>query len=257
MTRDLAGELAGAFADGQLIDPLPEDLTTNEAAAAKLAAAARQALGWPLAGWKIGATSPTARRIMKTDAPFFGPVFADRVVASGAAVELPPGFLGFECELALRLGADLPAKPGGYDATGLAIAVDGVVLAIEVVATRQRLNGMGDARVAACDFGFNHGLVLGPTLAPPPLDRLAEVEVVALVDGAEVGRGAGRDALGHPLEALAWLTRQGVGLEAGQIVSTGTCTGIARLLPGQRATATYTDGGKPLGEVTFEVPATP
>ncbi len=250
-TEQLAQDLARAFVDGQLLPPLPDRVLADAAAVAGVAAAARAAVDWDLAGWKIGATSPAARRIMATDQPFYGPVYRPRVMASGADVVLPPGFFGFECEMALRLGVDLPAKDDGYPADALRIAVDGVVLAIELVAARQRLEGIGDARRAAVDFGYNHGLVLGPTLAPPPVDALAEVEVVAMVDDLEVGRGSGSEVLGHPLQALAWLTRQGVALTAGQIVSTGTCTGIARLEAGQTARARYTLGGEVLGEVSF------
>lgn len=251
MSSSVALELARALRSGESIEAVAESELATAADVHRLAAAARAAVDWPLAGWKIGATSPNARRVMQTDEPFFGPVFAPRVLKSGASVALPAGLFGFECELALRLGADLPGRPEGYDARALAIAIDAVVPAIELVATRQRLDGMGNARRAAVDFGFNHALVLGAPLAPPPLDRLPEIEVVALVDGEERGRGTGREVLGHPLEALAWLTRQGVDLAAGQVVSTGTCTGIAKLLPGQEARARFFDRGELLGEVVM------
>jgi len=46
------------------------------------------------------------------------------------------------------------------------------------------------------------------------------------VNGEEVGRGTGADALGHPLNALAWLAndraRRGAGLRAGEFVLTGS-----------------------------------
>jgi 2-keto-4-pentenoate hydratase len=46
------------------------------------------------------------------------------------------------------------------------------------------------------------------------------------VNGAAAGQGQGRDILGHPLEALAWLAnlkaREGAGLAAGEIVMLGS-----------------------------------
>jgi 2-oxo-3-hexenedioate decarboxylase/2-keto-4-pentenoate hydratase len=46
------------------------------------------------------------------------------------------------------------------------------------------------------------------------------------VNGAAAGEGQGRDILGHPLEALAWLAnlkaREGGGLAAGEIVMLGS-----------------------------------
>ncbi len=242
-----ARALAEAFVRGRLMAPLPAEVAGDDALAAAVQAAAISAVEAPLAGWKIGATSARAQAIMQTHEPFFGPVFEDRVWEDGAHLDLPAGFRGFECEFALRIGADLPPREGGYRRDQLAIAIDAVVPAIELVATRQALDGMGNARLARADLGFNHGLVLGAPLMPPPLDALSEATVVARVDGTEVARGRGSDVLGHPREALVWLTRQGVALRAGDLVSTGTCTGIAALAPHQRAEADF----GPFGHVTF------
>jgi 2-keto-4-pentenoate hydratase len=83
--------------------------------------------------------------------------------------------------------------------------------------------------MAAGDF-FNAGCVLGPPVAdvdPLTLDRLAGRMTV---NGAAAGEGRGRDILGHPLEALAWLANlkaqgdpgRGVGLATGEIVMLGS-----------------------------------
>jgi len=244
MTSSHAEALARAFAEGGMVDPLPADAVGDAARSRALQAEVITELGLDLAGWKIGATSAKARAIMGTEEPFYGPVFRSRLWADGAFVDLPAGFRGVECEFALRIGADLPARPGGYGIEQLVIAVDAVVPAIELVATRQRVDGMGDARRAAADLGFNHGLVLGAPLMPPPVRELGDAVVTARVDGAEVARGRGADVLGHPLQALAWLTRAGVPLAAGALVSTGTCTGLTPLANGQTAEADFGALGK-------------
>jgi len=244
MSSPAAEALARAFAEGGLVDALPADAVADDARARALQAEVVGALGLDLAGWKIGATSAKAQRIMGADAPFYGPVFRSHLWADGAIVDLPAGFRGVECEFALRVGADLPVRPGGYGVEQLVIAVDAVVPAIELVATRQRVDGMGDARRAAADLGFNHGLVLGAPLMPPPVRELGDAVVTARVDGTEVGRGCGADVLGHPLEALAWLTRAGVPLAAGALVSTGTCTGLVPLAAGEVAEADFGSLGK-------------
>lgn len=246
--RAAAQALAAAFVEGRLIEPVPDVLVADDADAVALQAAVRDALDQPIAGWKVGATTAKAQAIMAASGPFYGPVFESRVWSDGAEVVLPPGLRGFECELALRIGADLPVREGGYERHHVAIAIDAVVPAIELVATRQRIEGMGHARLAWADLGFNHGVVLGAPVMPPPTDTLADALVVAKVDGAEVGRGTGAEVLGHPLEALVWLTRQGVALRAGDLVSTGTCTGIARLAEGAVAEGDF----GPLGRVRFK-----
>ena len=67
------------------------------------------------------------------------------------------------------------------------------------------------------------------------------------------GEGTGANALGHPLNALAWLAneraRQGKGLKAGEVVSTGVVTPFHYLKAGMRAVA---DSGA-LGQVTLDL----
>jgi len=244
MMHDMAATLAAAFRDDELIAPVPDAALRDEAAAYALQAQVIDGLGLDLAGWKVGATSARAQAIMGAAEPFYGPVFRARLWADEAIVALPAGFRGFECEFALRIGADLPPRTGGYGVEQLVIAVDAVVPAIELIATRQRLDGMGDVRRAIADLGLDHGLVLGPPLMPPPVRELGGATVIARVDGVEIARGTGADVLGHPLEALAWLTRRGVALPAGALVSTGTCTGLGALREGQTAEADFGPFGR-------------
>jgi 2-keto-4-pentenoate hydratase len=55
--------------------------------------------------------------------------------------------------------------------------------------------------------------------------------------------GIGANALGDPVEALAWLvnelTRQGRAVEAGQFVTTGTCVTPIPVSPGDTIAADY------------------
>jgi 2-keto-4-pentenoate hydratase len=243
--RDHAAALAAAFMGDRLVEALPEAVLPDDAAARRLQAAAVGRLGLELAGWKIGATDSRAQAAMATDEPFYGPVFRDRILADAAVVELPAGCIGVEAEFALRIGAGLPPRTGGYGVEQLVIAVDAVMPALEVLATRQRLEGHPDARRATADLGLAHALVLGPALMPPPTRELAEATVDLRVEGGEVAHGSGAAVLGHPLEALAWLTRQGVALPAGALVATGAFAGV---VPLARGVAIEADFG-PLGTV--------
>ncbi len=61
----------------------------------------------------------------------------------------------------------------------------------------------------------------------------------------------GANALGHPLDALAWLANQGVlggrGLKAGDVVTTGVVTPFIYVEAGDRVTADF----GALGEVNL------
>ena len=67
------------------------------------------------------------------------------------------------------------------------------------------------------------------------------------LNGRKVAEGSGAAVLGHPLEALAWLANDlsghGIGLKAGQIVTTGTCCGFHPLKAGDEALADYGELG--------------
>jgi 2-keto-4-pentenoate hydratase len=250
--RRAAELLLAARRDRSPIPALPEDCrpaTPAEGYAIQAAMAA--ARGGTLAGFKIGATSRMAQTLLATEEPFHGCLFADGVHDSPAT--LSAGCYNFrliEPEFAFRLGADLPARATPYGRDELAEAVASLHPAFEVVTSAygEAWIGAGLAQLIA-DNGVHACLVLGPaTEVWRDLD-LASHEVVFESGGAEVGRGQGANALGHPLDALAWLADRGVldgrGLKAGDLVTTGLVTPFAYAEAGAALRADY----GPLGAV--------
>ena len=67
---------------------------------------------------------------------------------------------------------------------------------------------------------------------------------------AQAAEGAGANALGDPRIALTWLanhlSKRGIGLKAGDIVTTGTCITPLPIAPGDRIIAAFVG----LGQVT-------
>ena len=82
---------------------------------------------------------------------------------------------------------------------------------------------------------------------------LAEHAVTFRRNGREEGTGRGANALGHPLDALAWLAGQAVacgrGLKAGDIVTTGVVTPFIYAETGDHLVADFGI----LGDVRLEV----
>lgn len=202
------------------------------------------------AGWKIGCTSARAREIICTDEPFAGRLSRDATHASPAALPAS-GFMlrGIECEFAFRLGRDLPPRTGDYGEAEVADAAAAVLPAIEIVETVfEDWTKVGVASVIA-DNGSHGALVVGRERADWREFDLEQHAIRLTIDGKPVSTGTGRETLGGPLKALAWLAndraRRGDGLKRGQLVTTGTCTGFHVVGPEAVVAADY----GPLGRV--------
>lgn len=182
------------------------------------------ALG-PIGGWKVGARGPGLEPIC---APLpTGGLLPDGAVLRGAAWRLR----GIEVEIGFQLGVDLPPRDAPYTLDDLAAAVESVLPVIEVVETRftDWLGAAGEAQLADL---LNHGaLVLGRrepfTLAWFNLKR-AEVEL--RFDKQIVAHTVGEHPCPDAGALLVWLANhcaaRGAGLEAGQVITSGSCTGM-------------------------------
>jgi 2-keto-4-pentenoate hydratase len=134
--------------------------------------------------------------------------------------------VGVECEIAVRLAADLPPSAAPFTQQTVADAIEAYHPAIEIVDDRYvTWETMGAPTLVADDF-FAAGCVLGPPIPAAAAPDLLAVQGRAIINGVEAGQGSGADVLGHPHNALAWLANhlaaQGRGLHAGQIVLTGS-----------------------------------
>ncbi len=250
--RRAAEILLAARRDLKPIPALPEDCRPQTPADGyAIQAALRDLRGGELVGFKIGATSQTAQTLLATKEPFHGCLFADGVHDSPAT--LPAGDTNFrliEPEFAFRLGADLPARAAPYQRAELIAAVASLHPAFEVVTSAygEDWTGAGLAQLIA-DNGVHGRLVLGPGTEDWRGFDLAAHEVGFEKNGTEIGRGRGANALGHPLNALAWLADRGGladpstqtsrGLKAGDLVSTGLVTPFAYAEAGDALRADY------------------
>jgi len=176
-------------------------------------------------GYKIGITTPRMQAMCGIDSPVAGVVLADRVHASGAKLRASAyGRIGLEFEIAVRLKRDLSPEGGVPALVHVAAAVDAVAPAIEIIDDRNADYGSLDALSLIADNAWNAGIVLGDFVQAWP--DLPSIEGIASVDGEAIDRGYGRDVLGHPFHAVAWLARhlaeQDGGLRAGDIVMTGS-----------------------------------
>lgn len=198
----------------------------------------------PVAGYKIGATSPEAQKHLGAPGPFPGRVFAPVRLASPARPAAKAFHrLGIEPEFAFTLARDLPPRAAAYSRDEVADAVAALHGAIEIVDGRWAdWSKVGIASIVA-DNGANGALILGPPVADWRGIDLPAARAALRFDGKTIAEGAGAAVMGHPLDALAWLAndlnRRGYGLKSGDAVTTGTVAHIHFAAPGMKVEADF------------------
>ncbi len=201
--------------------------TVSDGIATQLALA-RLMHAHPPGGFKIGAIARRMQDNLGIHAPIAGFMRAQDIHASGATLRFSDfRNVGVECELAVRLGRDLP--PGPCDEATATSSVDALFPAIEIVENRYGpdLAAVGVPTLIA-DQMFHAACVLGAD-APWHGTDLAAVRGELRLAGTLIDSGTGGDLMGHPMRALAWLAQSPEaasfgGLRRGQIVMLGSVT---------------------------------
>jgi len=217
--------------DRAIVSALPAGIaptTEAEGAAAQLALALL-VHAVPPYGFKIGATGKRMQAYLGVNEPIAGFMRRDDVHHGRAGLRFADFVRpGVECEVAVRLAADLPPGPCSLD-QALA-AVGDFVAGIEIVENRYGdLAAVGTPTLVA-DQMYHAVAVVGDQGGVDwrSLDVGALRGRISLDDGT-ADEGVTTDLLGHPLNGLAWLAGSSVaaafgGLKAGQVVMLGSVT---------------------------------
>lgn len=251
MTNPLAQVLAGARTKGIKLDDYPGPAPADSEAAFQLQCEAARLTGWRQTGWKIGCTSQMAQKMLRTDSPFPGPVYAERTVEDGGRVSFSGKALRLvEPEVAFTMSRVLP--PIGRDRTAEEViaAVGSVHLSLELV-NRRLPGGLEDGNTwNIADGGCNDAFVLGPANDVLPAGRYAGLELTVTKNDEVVSTGVGANALGGPDIALTWLSNylnaHGLMLNPRDVITTGVVTGLIYVEAGDEIISTCAE----LGEVS-------
>ena len=256
-----ADMIVAARRSGTLIHALPQDLTpVTLADGYSVQDEVRRRWSDRVAGWKAGATAAAVQQRFALSEPFAGPFFAGDVAESLA--RLPAArfaHLAIESEFAFRFDQPLAPRAGRYGRDEIVAAIDAVMPAFEIVSPRFPDFLFDRAPLAVADCGLNAAFVFGEITTDWRDLDFASHTVVLDVAGTERARGTGAAVLGNPLNVLDWavnhLSERGIAIEAGQIISTGTTTGIIHLAPGETARADF--GALGMVELRFDGAAHP
>jgi 2-keto-4-pentenoate hydratase len=180
-------------------------------------------------GWKIALTTPKMQQLVGLSTSIAGALHEGQVVKAPARISAA-GYarLIVEFEIAAEMGADLPARKGPYCAADVSPAIAALMPAFELADDRNAdystLAAHGLNMIA--DNAWNEGAVLGEPVRNWQHVDLPALRGVALINGEVVGEGSGADAMGSPLNVVAWiannLAARGKALRKGDIVITGS-----------------------------------
>jgi 2-keto-4-pentenoate hydratase len=192
-------------------------------------------LGERIVGWKVGLSDEYG--------VLGGAIVASRLFSDGAAIaaSLMPA-LGIEAEIAFRCDRDLPPRAEAYDRAEIEDKVTGLV-GMEVVDSRFRDSAAVPVIERAADFMSNGGFVVGDARPDWRNFDLSSLPASLVINGEPVvsrriGGHAAKDPI-LPLVALANVLRKTTGLSEGQIITTGTFTGVTRCKAGDHVQAVF------------------
>ena len=154
---------------------------------------------------------------------------------------------GIEAEIAFRFTKDLPARDRDYSRSEVEDVVEAFA-AIELLDSRYAdpLSLSTLERVA--DRIIQGGIVCGTVRADWRTIDWSKLEIVLTVDGTDISMGTGTHPVGDPVAPMVALVntlRTTTGVNAGQIMTTGTWSGVNFVGPDSLAVANF-DGFEPV-----------
>ncbi len=209
------------------------DMTMDEAYRVQGAWLARKVeRGQEVVGHKIGLTSRAMQAAMNISTPASGFFTSDMVFEPNTTLETAqlcdPKV---EVELAFVLSSDLAGSDLTID--DVLDATDHVTPAVELIAARsfRRDPQTGRTRTVIdtiADNAADAGIVCGGSHVGPREVDLRWVGALGIRNGAVEETGLAAGVLGHPAQGIVWLARryseQGLTLEAGQVILSGSFT---------------------------------
>ena len=205
--------------------------------------------GAKLFGWKIAAASEAGQKHINVPGPMAGRILEETLIANGGTAPMAGNEMRVaEPEFAFRMGRDLPPRPAPYTVAEVLDAVATLHPAIEIPDSRfAEFISAGEAQIIA-DNACAHLFVLGEATTADwrARDLVEERPVITLRGQKFIGHG--KNVLGDPRAALAWLANElrglGITLRVGEVVTTGTCHPPLPIQSGDRMEADFGVLGK-------------
>jgi len=257
-----AKQLWQARLTGQFCNPIAQPLSIAQAYSIQDACTEAASENEQVVGYKIGATAKETLDILGLDEPFYGPLYKsafDKINDPDSHLALPlftQHKSRVEAEFVVCMKNDFARSNNNADIVVEDILehIEWVAPGLEVVASRFVASRVSEAPnkpgcLAIADFGANQHMIVGqPFEHWRELDLSAHAVKLEISNQPDINGHSGMSIFGNPLAFVCWLLNQPAlhksGLQAGQLVSCGTCTGAPFIETGDHITADYGSMGK-------------
>ncbi|MES2073414.1 MAG: fumarylacetoacetate hydrolase family protein [Pseudomonadota bacterium] len=228
--------LLEARRSGELLAALTDDTMPHDAADAyAIQDIVTNSLG-EIGGWKVGARGPG---MQANCAPLPSKLIYDTHAAVSAAGR---GRCAIEAEIAVRLKQDLPPKLSPYTRSEVLAAAGSLHPTLEVVCSRFA-SAQTNPLAGLADSLSNGALIVGEGRVDEIEIDQATQAVELYFDAEKVADATGGNPVGDIWALVTWLANHAAlrcgGLRAGQIITTGSCTGLTFAKPGTRVKAVF------------------
>ena len=187
----------------------------------------------PVAGWKVGARTPTAE-------PNPAPLLAGALMQSPARFDgKAMHMIGVEIEISFHIVRDIATRDKPVSREEALAVVGDAFVGMEVVDTRLAEFKHADPEWLLADNQMNHALVVGDRVSDWPRLDWPDLQVRLVIDGNIVVDQRGGLGAVDPVRPLAWMIDHAVrrrgGIRRGQAITTGSWTGLRYFPPGTQA----------------------
>ena len=193
-----------------------------------------QEIGDQVGGWKC--VLPAGENLN------IAPIFSATIYkTSPCPIRLDQGVCRIEPELAFRFGQDLPVRDSDYSEAEIMAALAGAHLVLELIENRYKGSEEISYLEHLSDNLYNQGLYLGPEISLDAAIKSKQLDFV-LTQG-ELTSFQGQHPNQGPILPVLWmvnfLRQSGIGIRAGQVVTTGSFAGVLDLKPNIPFTLDY------------------
>ena len=194
-----------------------------------------------VAGWKVGARTPTAE-------PNPAPLLAGALVKSPARFDgKAMHMIGVEIEISFHIARNISARDKPVGREEALAAVGDAFVGMEVVDTRLADFKHVDSEWLLADNQMNHALVVGDGVKDWARLDWPDLQVRLVIDGNIVVDQRGGLGAVDPVRPLAWMIDHAVrrrgGIRKGQAITTGSWTGLRYFPPGTQARGEFSGLG--------------